>query len=294
MRQETLQHWTEVRFPQRLQRISGRVHRIVTHGGTYILKKHNKLRHLELIYELQKNEGLPINRFVLTKAGDFYAQDGDVYYILYEELPGEPIYEGFDSMDCSVYGKAIAILHQKLNETFLQVPLTSNYIALDVESIKNYLSRKGRKQESIDVLNDHIAELSFLKKSVIHRDPHPGNIVIHKGEFSGFIDLELMVEGPRLFDIVYCSTAILSGYYPDKKDEWKTVLAQIVLGYHSQCSLTDEELELIVPMAIVIQYQFTDYYIKRNQDKEAILNAEISEWLHLNRKEINATMMDAI
>jgi prepilin-type processing-associated H-X9-DG protein len=64
-----------------------------------------------------------------------------------------------------------------------------------------------------------------LPIQLIHRDAHPANMLFLDGRISGWLDFELIVRGPRLFDLCYCATSILMNGMDDPDNaRWLTLL----------------------------------------------------------------------
>ena len=59
-----------------------------------------------------------------------------------------------------------------------------------------------------------------LPKQLVHRNPHPGNILFENGEVSGIIGFDLSEINIRLWDPIYCATGIMSETGEENHEKW--------------------------------------------------------------------------
>ena len=138
----------------------------------------------------------------------------------------------------------------------------------------------------LSYLSDSLEKIEAVQRELIHRDPHPGNIIFKNGKLAGFIDLDLSTMGPRIFDLVYCSTAMLSDLFSGLREAWVCKRKEIAVGYQRHCHLSDMELSLLLPMAVCIQQLFTRFYETQGNDKKSAHNALIAKWLFENKENL--------
>jgi Ser/Thr protein kinase RdoA (MazF antagonist) len=87
------------------------------------------------------------------------------------------------------------------------------------------------------------AALRGLPEQLIHRDCHPGNILVQGTRVTGFIDCDHLCIGPRLFDLAYYAVHHLKWVVDDEAatNGWLGDLPHLLTGYRSQQSLSQEE-----------------------------------------------------
>jgi Ser/Thr protein kinase RdoA (MazF antagonist) len=123
---------------------------------------------------------------------------------------------------------------------------------------------------------------------LIHRDAHPGNMLFLDGELSGWLDFEIMVRGPRLFDLCYCSTSLLIYGFDDpvKRQAWHGLVRALVEGYDQVSPLTPVERGSIRLMQMCIEVIFISWFAHNNFPAPATRNIEALAWLYENPYEL--------
>jgi Ser/Thr protein kinase RdoA (MazF antagonist) len=71
--------------------------------------------------------------------------------------------------------------------------------------------------EQLATIAATLRPVATLPQTVIHRDPHPGNMLFEDGYLSGVLDFDLMMRGPRIFDPCYCATSMLLAQFLDER-----------------------------------------------------------------------------
>lgn len=96
-----------------------------------------------------------------------------------------------------------------------------------------------------------------LPVQIIHRDPNPDNILMEADRVTGFLDFDLTRIAPRIFDLAYAATGILSVALPEAGDAAGERFAQLARavwqGYHSRSPLSPAEQCALPDMVIAIQ-----------------------------------------
>jgi len=116
---------------------------------------------------------------------------------------------------------------------------------------------------------------------LIHRDPHPSNVLFDRGRLTGFIDFELVTHGLRLFDVCYCGSAILVTGFRDveKARKWFGLFHALLCGYQEHQALTVWERACIYEMLVAIQVIFLAYWLTQDNVAEAVHIGELLAWL---------------
>lgn len=93
-----------------------------------------------------------------------------------------------------------------------------------------------------------------------HGDCNVGNVLVHHGEVTGYIDLDHLPMGPRVRDLsYYLSSRFVEQVDGGNPDAMVAVLHHYVAGYHSEHPLTDRELAAVVPMMLTITVGGADW-----------------------------------
>lgn len=128
-----------------------------------------------------------------------------------------------------------------------------------------------------------------LPQQRIHRDPNPGNILFLDGQFSGFIDFDLSIKSPRLFNLCYMGTAILfQATQENQYQEWPAFFASLVDGYQQISPLIHEEKEALFPMLCIVQIIAVAYFSQKSDWQSlAKVNRDNLEFLYLTKVQLN-------
>lgn len=93
-----------------------------------------------------------------------------------------------------------------------------------------------------------------------HGDCNVGNVLVHDGAVTGYIDLDHLPMGPRLRDLSYYLVSRLSAHVDHgDPDAMAAVLRHYVAGYHSEHRLTERELAAVVPLMLTVAIGGADW-----------------------------------
>lgn len=199
---------------------------------------------------------------VPTKAGAPVAQEGAWQCLLTEKLDGHPLW-AVDALLHPETGRAIGGGLARLHEVLLQVdPVLCTEENL-LDTLRGWAIPKAREAMALDTgwLDSYLERFAALYPAlpvqIIHRDPNPDNLILSEGKLTGFLDFDLSRIAPRIFDLAYAATGILSvafsrveaaqqlGFFPLAKAIWQ--------GYHTVSPLAREEWEALPDMVIALQ-----------------------------------------
>lgn len=82
-----------------------------------------------------------------------------------------------------------------------------------------------------------------------HGDCNTGNVLVHNGEVSGFIDIDHLPIGPRVRDLSY----YLASRLREQPQPVLAVLGSYVAGYHDTCPLSERELTAVAPLILLME-----------------------------------------
>ena len=161
--------------------------------------------------------------------------------------------------DAWAIGEGIARLHEVLKTCDPLLCREENLI----NTLKNWALPKVRDAMQLEdawveaYLTHFEALYSFLPTQIIHRDPNPDNILLKEGRVEGFVDFDLSRILPRIFDICYAATGVLSDAFTHmdacEQLAFFDVARAIWQGYDASSSLSPEECDALGDMVIAIQ-----------------------------------------
>ena len=107
-------------------------------------------------------------------------------------------------------------------------------------------------RDLVDPQRDQLwAALTGLPTQLTHGDCNVGNVLVHNGEVTGYIDLDHLPYGPRVRDLcVYLASRLLDQIIDGDPDAMTAVLRHYVAGYHSSHPLTARERAAVVPLML--------------------------------------------
>lgn len=282
----------------------GKTFLVKTIGGPcYILKEKSNVSQIEkesyLLSSLYK-VGAPVAVPIRTIDAMWYAQTEGKIFCLYPRLIGDVItehYAGDAAVRAAALGKAIAFLHS----CFLKCDDGSSYDDIRlIEQIQNWAIPCLRGYKTIfdkDSLEKIWQELEQemesiyikLPKQLIHRDLHPANMLFDACKLTGFVDFEMVVRGPRVFDVCYCGTSILVGAFPNaaKMRSWPKLFRSLVKGYQEIQLLTHCELSALYGTLAAIELLFAAFSLEIKAEEAAMCNVNILKWLSANKESLS-------
>lgn len=236
-------------------------------SGHYFMKRRPSAAHAAreaCVLGYLRDRGLPVPEHVRTARGEPFASNPDQGHevtCLYRALPGDH-YESFDGkpgvLRARHVGKALGRLHRVLAE----VPSTADFdrygpeaqLASELAGASSMydLTRLARITARRDGAG---AATCSLPEQLIHRDFHLYNLLFCDGRPSGYLDFDLLMRGPRLFDVCYCSIETLAKRFdePGFPDYWFRVLGAILDGYLEHVALTGLERRSVVSCMLEVQ-----------------------------------------
>ncbi|MDH4138880.1 MAG: phosphotransferase [Anaerolineae bacterium] len=282
-------------------RCSGNVVFIETLIGKYVLKRMTVQLARESEYTLLAalhTHGVPVAVPKLTREGEPYARQGDEYFCLSPYLAGVVISDHFAAgaeERARRFGIALAQLHIGLKQCEHLVMVSEMDLLRDVAVASQVVCAQGgdnaaeSMQMVLSELNTGLATVSQeLPIQLIHRDAHAANLLFLDEYVSGWLDFELIVRGPRLFDLGYCATSLLMNGMDDsaKRLRWLALLAALVNGYTSLNPLTVVERSALWYVLLSIEVIFAAYFTHIKDEKGITQNLDALLWIYENRNRI--------
>lgn len=268
----------------------------------FILKKKADLLRAEqecILLSRLSQAGTPVSVPIRTVDASWHVSRQAEIFCLYPRLPGQIVkehYAGNAAERAGAMGRAIALLHRCL----LTCSDLDGYHDLGLmEQIREWAIPRIRGHRTIvdadlveqvwgaveQEMSPHYAE---LPEQLIHRDPHPANMLFESGRLSGFVDFEMVTRGPRIFDVCYCGTSLLVSGFPDKDKmkAWPALFHALVEGYQEMYPLTPYELSSLYGTLAAIELLFAAFSLETRAEEAARSNISVLSWLSANRARI--------
>lgn len=233
-------------------------------NGNYYLKcseSYGSLMRQAQLTDLLNAQGLAAE-VIPTRDGRQVAEADGWQCLLTRKLAGQPLRAAealADPQQGSAVGEGLARLHEALlsadpilctEENLLEtlrhwaIPKTKEAMQLDETWLSSWLERFSAIYPALPV-------------QIIHRDPNPDNLMIEKGQVTGFLDFDLSRIAPRIFDLAYAATGILSVAFPkagmEERMAFFALARAIWQGYDARSPLTAEERQALPDMVIALQ-----------------------------------------
>lgn len=232
--------------------------------GKYYLKCSESYGSLQRQAELMRmlhGEGLAA-AVIPTTGGSDTAQTGEWQCLLTEKLEGRPL-RAVDALLAPESGKAVGEGLARLHEVLLGVdPLLCTEENL-LDTLRGWAIPKVREATTLDAgwLDSWLERFSALYPAlpvqIIHRDPNPDNLMIHDDRVTGFMDFDLSRIAPRIFDLAYAATGILSVAFSrvqvTERLRFFQLTKAIWQGYDAHSPLSPEEWKALPDMVIALQ-----------------------------------------
>jgi len=251
-------------------------------------------RHLDLL-EYLASAALPVPRYIATTVGQRYAVDDGKAFWLSRKLPGHHFAQFRGSAGLEQVGQ----LATRLGELHHVLPGAPNPQRFPVfrDSAGHLLATLLSRATPFDVdrlqrLRGKVASLEALPMQLIHRDFHRGNALFTGETLSGYLDFDLVHQGPRLFDVCYCASGVLSESFREAgyPEYWLTVVEAIFRAYGAVTLLSGPELSRVWSMLITIELIFMNGCLGGQAVDAALMNQGMLFWFEDHRSEIEAAI----
>jgi Ser/Thr protein kinase RdoA (MazF antagonist) len=217
-----------------------------------LASEYRVLRHLH-------EEGVPVALPILTDDHRLFVQRGDQIYTLSPLLPTGGAPEESAAWEPgrvnTNLGAAIGRLHRALATYPSEIPswrMDLPHRILDQavsRIIANLHDERAVKIEAVllALAGEFTGALTALSEQPIHGDCHGGNIVLCAGEVSGFVDLDHLPTGPKIYDL----GSLLADQVkwridrPERLGEWLATAGYVISGYEQENTLSGREKEAI-------------------------------------------------
>lgn len=171
-------------------------------------------------------------------------------YVLIPLLPNDPELKESPE-EAHTIGRGIGRLDSMLAACPWRVTSFTDDPAPDILG-DDYAKLPAELRDLVDPLRERLwAALTDLPTQLTHGDCNVGNVLVHDGEVTGYIDLDHLPHGPGVGDLSCYLASRLRGQIIDGDPQAMTaVLRHYVAGYHEIHPLTERELAAVVPLLL--------------------------------------------
>jgi Ser/Thr protein kinase RdoA (MazF antagonist) len=254
---------------------------------------------IEIEYDLLeylRAHDVPVAVPVRPDSGQLCVVDRGRTYLLYPMLPVDRTIPpaGMGRVYANI-GAAVARLHKALAAYPGEVDSWTMDLLHAVFEAVPRIERALSGQEAAafrDLLatrrEEMAAALSDLPLQLIHGDCHGGNILLYCGEVSGFVDLDHLPTGPRVYDVGYLLADMVKARFVGicAHDEWLAHSWQVIAGYERETSLSRREKDALWSVMLATQVLFVDWFFSHERDGLARKNLQALYWIERHRNEI--------
>jgi Ser/Thr protein kinase RdoA (MazF antagonist) len=277
---------------------SPRVTQLQTPAGCFYMKESTSTESVERdldLLEYLATAALPVPRHIVTAAGRRYAVHEGKAFWLSRKLPGHHFAQFRGPAGLKQVGR-LAMRLGELHRALASAP-NSQRFPVFCDSAEHLLTTLLARASPFDVdrlqrLRGKVASLAALPAQLIHRDYHRGNVLFNGEAVSGYLDFDLVHQGPRLFDVCYCASGVLSESFPETgyAEYWLTVVETIFRAYGRVTGLSTQERSLAWSMLITIELIFMNGCMDRQAVDAALMNQGMLFWFADHRGEIEAAI----
>lgn len=186
-------------------------------------------------------------------------------------------------------GSAIAHLHRALAAYpgtihSWRMDLVGDTLKVDAPLLREYLA--GTEGAAFGRAVGYLAQrlpgrLPGLPAQYIHGDCHGGNIVWDSERVSGFIDLDHLPWGPRVYDLGYFLADIAKNRFRRRGNiaGWFAGLRPFLRGYQSGLALSEAEVTILPAVMMAAQVRFAAWFARHEDPERVQFNLEALYWL---------------
>lgn len=244
------------------------------------------------------DRGIPVAVPVLTEDGQIFIENETGIYLLYPGLPTDETDAPYVEQRI-VYtntGYALAKLHQALAQYPYQIEswtmnLPKTMTEEAIPQIQSALVDEAliRFNRTVAALHpDMTVAINALSTQYIHGDCHMGNILFYHGEVSGFIDLDHLPQGPRMYDMGYLLADMAKARFfgNHAHAQWMENFACVLAGYGKIEQLSKQERHALWFIMLATQLMFAYWLFKYKSEDAAYKNLDAFYWLYERKTEI--------
>ena len=259
---------------------------------------------LEQQYRLQlhlQRSGVPVAALGLTTDGHSYAEHEGRLYTLAPYIANNPhMTREQEEAHYRDTGVAIGKLHRALGT--YEGEIESWHMALEPRFFEQALpavvgelagdERAWLAERARQVEPEMRRTLAGLPEQRIHGDCHGGNVLFHAGRVVGFVDLDHLPVGPRVYGLAYNLVHMVKWriHDPAATANWLSHISEVVAGYESVIPLLQAEKQALSPLMLGIQLLFAEWFFAHADPDSARLNLAAFDWFYEHGAEIRRAL----
>lgn len=272
-------------------------------GGTQaqrLASEYGVLLHLERC-------GVPVAVPLLSSQGEPYVAHEGQLYTLAPSLAPRPVASREtqdpaeqNGQEYAQIGAAIGALHRAL-ATYPQeirswrMRLPQRILEQAVPIVATYLGEEERARfvHQVAALTPGMERVfAGLPEQHIHGDCHMGNIILGDTGVAGFIDLDHLPVGPRVYDLGYVLADMIKWRITDAAEtaRWLALAPRLIAGYEQESPLSAQEKESLWSVLLVVQLLFAEHYATAHDAEGVQLNLAAFAWFVAHGEEIGGRL----
>ncbi len=247
--------------------------------------------------------GIPVAVPFLSDAGSCFVPYQDHLYSLSPYLPAHTRVGEKHGFANESIGRAIGALHHALASYEGEIDSWHlQLLPLVLEQVIPRLLNEGKVQEPArleQTLSDCEGTMrqayTNLPEQYIHGDCHTGNLLVQDGQVVGFIDLDHLPWGPRIYDLGYLLADQIKWFTQNREQtsRWLQHFPAILTGYEQVTRLAKSETEALWPVLLAVQLVMSDWFSQRHTPVLAELNLKAFYWFYEHKEEIMQRLAQA-
>ncbi len=286
-------------------------------GATFVLKQmtregpgHSQTQQLVSAYHVLlhlERCGVPVAVPLLSTQGQPYVAHEGQLYTLAPSLAPRPVASREtqdpaeqNGQEYAQIGAAIGALHRAL-ATYPQeirswrMRLPQRILEQAVPIVATYLGEEERARfvHQVAALTPGMERVfAGLPEQHIHGDCHMGNIILGDTGVAGFIDLDHLPVGPRVYDLGYVLADMIKWRITDAAEtaRWLALAPRLIAGYEQESPLSAQEKESLWSVLLVVQLLFAEHYATAHDAEGVQLNLAAFAWFVAHGEEIGSRL----
>ncbi len=260
---------------------------------------HDVLKHLSA-------HSVPVAVPIPDTEGNTLSRHGQYLYVLLPHVQHERLETGGDpavlGRCMSNTGQSFALLHEalgqfpreRIGEYVWRAPLSAEIVNYRSRQVLQYLTGEEQVRFSamfLEAVPRMCEAFVELPEQLIHRDCHCGNVLFRDCEVVAFVDCDHFSVGPRVFDIGYFITSLVT-YHPLgmlEPTRWLEAVPLFLSGYRRHVALAPSELGALYDAALSTPLQISGWLFENGMPDLARKLLNTFAWMHEHQAETRAS-----
>jgi Ser/Thr protein kinase RdoA (MazF antagonist) len=276
-------------------------------GKTWILKKvlhlptHDRLISEYNVLRYLHDHDVPVSVPLLTDSGDVFVEFNEQIFTLSPALPtNSSTVKANDRQRYKGIGRALGHFHHLLGTypdpieswTMNISDKLENEIFPYLEETLNPGNFSLFQQQLKSIKSQLIANWQQLPTQYIHGDFHGGNILFDGNKVTGFIDLDHLPIGTRIYDISYFLADEVKNRIDDSKklESWLASFIYLIYGYTHEICLSTQEQDKLWHGMLFTQLMFIDWFVKSKNEEHIEKNTRVFNWIYTHQTDIHTIL----